>query len=51
MLYCHFIFDLDALFCYIVYVEILECVHHSSFLCVLDYVHDAFHGPKGVALV
>ena len=51
LLYCHFIVDLDAPVCYIVYVELLECIHHSSFPCVLDYVHDVSHRPESMALI
>ena len=50
-LHCHFIINMDASSCCIVDVEVLQYIHHSSFTCILDDVHDFLHGPEGMALV
>ena len=47
----HSIINLDAFSCGVINVEVLQCIHHSPFACILDDVHGFLHWPEGMALV
>jgi len=49
--YREFIVNLVIQFCFLEYVKFFKSVHHSSFPCYMNDVHDVLHRANGTSIV